>query len=88
MQLRTARNPHGDYWRTEICVILMDMEKQEMIKELLNNKRKEIVWALALQGYTHEDITEILRPVDRSNITRLVNQMPENYQPKWVKRNV
>lgn len=66
----------------------MDMEKQEMIKELLNNKRKEIVWALALQGYTHEDITEILRPVDRSNITRLVNQMPENYQPKWVKRNV
>lgn len=63
------------------------MEKQEMIKELLNSKRKELIWALALQGYTHEDITEILRPVDRSNVTRLISQMPEGWQPKWVKRS-
>jgi hypothetical protein len=62
------------------------MEKQEYLREMISNKRKELVWALALQGYSHEDITEILRPVDRSNITRLINQMPENWQPKWVKR--
>lgn len=62
------------------------MEKQEMMKEMLNSKRQEILWALSLQGYTHEDITEILRPVDRSNVTRIINKMPEGWQPKWVKR--
>lgn len=62
------------------------MEKQEYLKEMINNKRKELIWALALQGYSHEDIAEILRPVDRSNVTRLINQKPEDWQPKWVKR--
>lgn len=62
------------------------MEKQEMMRELLATKRKELIWALSLQGYTHEDITEILRPVDRSNITRLISQMPIGWTPKWVKQ--
>lgn len=62
------------------------MEKQELMRELLAAKRKELIWALSKQGYTHEDITEILRPVDRSNITRLIKQMPDEWEPKWVKR--
>ena len=57
-----------------------------MMRELLATKRKELIWALSLQGYTHEDITEILRPVDRSNITRLISQMPIGWTPKWVKQ--
>ena len=63
------------------------MNKNEAIKELLNNKRKEIIWALSLQDYTHEDITEILKAADRSTITRIINQRPPEWQPKWVKRS-
>lgn len=63
------------------------MNKNDLIEELLENKRKELLWALSLQGFTHEDIAKILRPVDRSNVTRLINQMPKDWQPKWVKRS-
>jgi hypothetical protein len=62
------------------------MNKQDLIKQLLKEKRKELIWALSLQGFTHEDITEILRPVDRSNVTRIISQMPEGWESKWVKR--
>jgi hypothetical protein len=63
-----------------------NMNKNEAIKELLDTKRREIVWALSLQDYTHEDITYILRGNDRTTITRLINQRPPEWQPKWVKR--
>lgn len=57
-----------------------------MIKELLEQKRCELVWALSLQDYTHEDISFILRDADRSTITRMINKKPEGWLPKWVKR--
>lgn len=63
------------------------MTKQELINELLDQKRHELVWALSLQDYTHEDIAYILKGVDRSNITRMISKMPEGWQPKWVKRS-
>lgn len=62
------------------------MNKQEMIQELLEQKRTELVWALSLQDYTHEDIAYILRSADRSTITRMINKRPEDWQPKWIKR--
>ena len=62
------------------------MNKNEAIKALLYNKRREIIWALSLQDYTHEDITEILRGADRSTITRMINQRPAEWTPKWIKR--
>jgi hypothetical protein len=58
-----------------------------MIKELLDTKRTELVWALSLQDYTHEDIAYILRDADRSTITRMINRRPADWQPKWVKRS-
>lgn len=58
-----------------------------MIKELLEQKRTELIWALSLQEYTHEDISFILRDADRSTITRIINKRPENWTPKWVKQN-
>lgn len=64
-----------------------DMNKTDAIKELLENKRREIIWALSLQEYTHEDITEILRGADRSTITRVIAARPEGYKPKWIKRS-
>jgi hypothetical protein len=63
------------------------MTKQEMMKELLDQKRMELVWALSLQDYTHDDITYILRDADRSTITRMINKRPLDWQPKWVKRS-
>lgn len=63
------------------------MNKQELIQELLDQKRTELIWALSLQEYTHDDIAYILRNADRSTITRTINKRPENWQPKWVKRS-
>jgi len=62
------------------------MNKQELIKELLDTKREELVWALSLQEYTHEDIAYIMRDADRSTVSRMIARRPENWQPKWVKR--
>ena len=62
------------------------MNKQDLIKQLLKEKRQELIWALSLQGFTHEDIAEILKPVDRSNVTRIISQMPDGWESKWVKR--
>lgn len=69
------------------CDIMHNMNKTEAIKELLDTKRKEIIWALSLQDYTHEDIAEILRGADRSTVTRIINQRPVDWNPKWVKRS-
>lgn len=62
------------------------MNKPELLKELLENKRTELIWALSLQEYTQEDIAFILRDSDRSTISRTINKMPADWQPKWVKR--
>lgn len=63
------------------------MTKQEMMRELLDQKRLELVWALSLQDYTHEDIAYLLRDADRSTITRMINKRPPDWKPKWVKRD-
>ena len=63
------------------------MNKQEMIQELLDNKRIELIWALSLQDYTQEDIAYMLRDADRSTISRTINKRPTDWKPKWVKRN-
>jgi len=63
------------------------MNKKEMMEELLDNKRTELIWALSLQEYTQDDIAYILRDADRSTISRIISKKPEDWQPKWVKRN-
>lgn len=62
------------------------MNKTEAIKELLDTKRTELIWALSLQEYTQEDIAYMLRDADRSTISRIINKRPDSWQPKWVKR--
>lgn len=62
------------------------MEKQEIIEKGKEEKRLELIWALSLQGWTHEDIADILRPVDRSNVTRIISKMPQGWESKWIKR--
>jgi len=65
----------------------MYMNKPELIKEILDTKRTELIWALSLQEYTDEDIAYILRDADRSTINRTRNKKPVDWQPKWVKKN-
>lgn len=63
----------------------MCMNKKELIKELLISKRTELIWALSLQDFTHEDIAYILRDADRSTITRTIEKRPADWKPKWKK---
>jgi len=73
-----------------VCLYMLyctSMNKNEMLKELLDTKRTELIWALSLQDYTQEDIAYILRDADRSTIARTINKKPEDWQPKWVKRS-
>lgn len=65
----------------------MNKEKDEMIKDLLDNKRIELIWALSLQNYTQEDISYILRDANRSTISRIINKRPTEWKPKWVKHS-
>lgn len=63
------------------------MNKNDLIKEVLETKRNELIWALSLQEYTHDDIAFIFFNIkDRSTITRIINKKPTDWQPKWVKR--
>ena len=64
------------------------MNKTELLQELLDQKRNELIWALSLQEYTHDDIAYILRSVDRSTVTRIISKRPVDWTPKWVKQNV
>lgn len=62
------------------------MNKQELMKELLDQKRSELIWALSSQEYTQEDIAYILRDADRSTVSRIISKKPADWQPKWIKR--
>lgn len=62
------------------------MDKDKLIKGLLDEKRTELVWALSLQKYTQADIAYILRDADISTVSRMIAKMPSDYKPKWVKQ--
>ncbi len=63
------------------------MDKDKLVKKLLDEKRTELIWALAAQKYTQSDIAYMLRDADTSTISRTINKMPDKWKPKWVKRN-
>lgn len=53
-------------------------------KQYLFDKRRELIWALSHQDYSNADIGIIFNR-DASVITRIVNQMPKDWEPKWTK---
>lgn len=55
-------------------------------KSYIVEKRKELIWALSLQDYSYQDIGDIFG-VHRSTVKRIVDAMPKNWTPKWVKVN-
>lgn len=63
------------------------MNKSDLLKEILDNKRNELVWSLSTQEYTQEDIAYILKGVDRSSISRIIAKRPKSWVSPWVKRS-
>lgn len=56
------------------------------MKAHLEEKQLSLIWALSIQGYTHDDIKTILgTEMHRTTITRKIAKMPEGWQPKWKK---
>lgn len=70
----------------QVCYSV-SMNKSDLVKEILENKRNELIWSLSLQEYTQEDIAYILRGVDRSSISRIIAKRPSGYKSPWVKRS-
>lgn len=60
------------------------MARTQENKKYLVDKYHELVWALSLQDYSNADIGAIMNR-HRSNIKRIVDKMPKNWEPKWVK---
>lgn len=63
------------------------MTKEDLIKEVLEQKRHELIWSLSTQNYTQKDIATILRGADRSTISRIIGKCPKGWVSPWVKRN-
>ena len=78
----------GDKCNFLFAVMCYDgrMDKDKLIKGLLDDKRTELIWALSLQKYTQSDIAYILRDADISTVSRTIAKMPTDYQPKWIKK--
>lgn len=61
----------------------MNLGKQ--LEPYLIDKRNEIMWALAKQGYTTTDIGRIFN-MSKSRASVIIREMPINYTVKWIKR--
>lgn len=60
------------------------MSRPTQEKKHLIEKYYELVWALKHQGYNNEEIGVVFNRT-RSVIKRVIDKMPEDWKPKWVK---
>lgn len=60
------------------------MARPQEKKKYLIEKYHELVWALSQQDYSNADIGLVMNR-HRSVIKRVVDQMPKDWTPKWVK---
>ena len=56
-----------------------------MIEQYLKDKREELIWALAVQGYENIQIANIFN-LGRMAVKRIIDKRPKDWQPKWIKR--
>ena len=54
------------------------------MEQYLREKRAELIWALAKQGYTGAQLSKLFGTT-RSTIAFIIKQMPKDWQPKWRK---
>lgn len=59
-------------------------ERRVCIKPLLAEKRAELIWALANQAYSDEDIGAIFN-VSKQRIQKIRTQMPVSWKSPWIK---
>ena len=57
------------------------------MKLFLKEKQEELIWALKYQGYSIGDIRQIFNFDHDTQVWRIIEKMPEDWKPKWVKRN-
>lgn len=62
----------------------MENKAVDKIEKYIKEKRNELIWALALQGYTGAQIGRIFNR-DRSTVLRIIGMKPVRWTPKWVK---
>lgn len=63
------------------------MQKEtKQIPPYLRDKRNEIVFALAKQGYSQAQLA-VLFNLSTSRVSAILSTMPSNYRSKWVKRD-
>jgi len=55
------------------------------IEPYLREKRQELIWALAKQGYTAAQLSKIFG-VDQSTASRIIDAMPKDWRTRWVKK--
>lgn len=58
----------------------------KQIPPYLRDKRNELLFALAKQGYSQAQLAIIFN-LSTSRISTIVATMPENYRTRWVKRD-
>lgn len=59
-----------------------------MKKEIPNHvieKRLELIYAIALQGYSMTEIS-FMFGIPRSTAHKYISNMPKDWKPKWVKQ--
>lgn len=58
----------------------------KQIPPYLRDKRNELLFALAKQGYSQAQLAIIFN-LSTSRISTIIAMMPENYRSRWVKRD-
>lgn len=58
----------------------------KQIPPYLRDKRNELVFALAKQGYIQSQLAIIFN-LSTSRISAIIATMPDNYRSRWVKRD-
>jgi len=59
-------------------------ERRVCIKPRLAEKRAELIWSLAQQAYSDEDVGAIFN-VSKQRIQTIRTQMPANWKSPWIK---
>lgn len=54
------------------------------MEEYLKEKRQELMWGIAKQGYTAAQVGRIFG-LSRSTAGDIIKKMPENWSSPWVK---
>ena len=55
------------------------------MEDYLKDKRSELMWAIAKQGYTAAQVGRIFG-LSRSTAADIINKCPEGWVSPWVKR--